>query len=261
MILTPDWITAISTVILLISTMIYVFFTYKLTKETVKLREVETTPFISLHIDSDIGSLKVIVKNIGKAPAYNISFSMDKKYESYFHCGCNFKDKISYFAPNQQIIFLLDSFQKLNNVDFENIPIHVQYYTKDKVLIKDIFLLEWKYLSGSMIDTNNVKGIKSALEDITKELKELNKISKDKEYIVTNKLKILELEKTEFSLNFIFSNGYVGKINFLQMSKLKLKNINSIYLQKGDLYDDSTRMKFSAEEIYYKLKKIDKANP
>jgi len=50
MVFTPDWLTAFATVILVIATLVYVYFTYKLTKETTKLREVETTPLMSMFI-------------------------------------------------------------------------------------------------------------------------------------------------------------------------------------------------------------------
>lgn len=46
--MTPDWVTAIATIILVLATCIYVYFSYKLTKETIKLREVEILPFISI---------------------------------------------------------------------------------------------------------------------------------------------------------------------------------------------------------------------
>ena len=47
MALTPEWITAIFTIILVVATIVYVFFSFRLTQETVKLREIETSPFVS----------------------------------------------------------------------------------------------------------------------------------------------------------------------------------------------------------------------
>ena len=52
--ITPDWVTAIATIILVLATCIYVYFSYKLTKETIKLREVETSPFISIIFEGNI---------------------------------------------------------------------------------------------------------------------------------------------------------------------------------------------------------------
>lgn len=51
--MTPDWVTAIATIILVAATCIYVYFSYKLTKETIKLREVETSPFISIILPQE----------------------------------------------------------------------------------------------------------------------------------------------------------------------------------------------------------------
>ena len=63
-----------SSLILTFATIIYVGFTIVLARETRKLREVETTPFISLHFEAFYASqeLKLIIKNIGKAPAYDL---------------------------------------------------------------------------------------------------------------------------------------------------------------------------------------------
>jgi len=174
--LTPEWITAISTIVLVFSTMIYVFFTYKLTKETVKLRELETSPFISLHIDGSSWLLKLIVKNIGKAPAYNIHFDIDKKFESYFSCGCSLNSKISYFAPTQEIFFSLGQYSDLEKIEEKSIPIKVTYYSKDNRKFEDNFSLEWQYLSGTVTNTNSIEGIKDGIKDINKSFEKLNKL-------------------------------------------------------------------------------------
>jgi len=254
--LTPEWVTAIATIILVFSTIIYVFFTYKLTKETVKLREVETSPFMSLHIDGSSWVLRLIIKNIGKAPAYNISFNIDKKFESYFSCGCSLKDKISYFAPNQEIFFSLGKFSDLEKIEEKSIPIKVVYYSKDNNKFEESFSLEWKHLSGTLTDTNRLDKIKKAIDETTKELKETNKILKVKEYIITNKLKILEFNKKDNSIEFVFSNGYVDNISLSRIQKLKMKSIDKIYLDGGDLYDYTTNTIFLAEEIYFRLQKM-----
>ena len=67
-----NWVTAGATVFLVIVTIIYVYFSYKLTQETIRLRKVETSPFISIIFDISFDSTscsKITIKNIGKAPA------------------------------------------------------------------------------------------------------------------------------------------------------------------------------------------------
>ena len=91
-----DWVTAGATVFLVIVTIIYVYFSYKLTQETIRLRKVETSPFISIIFDISFDSTscsKIIIKNIGKVPAYDISFKIEEKYLQFIN-GYNFKNII-----------------------------------------------------------------------------------------------------------------------------------------------------------------------
>ncbi len=249
-----DGLNKYSSLILMIATLVYVYFTYRLTKETTKLREVETTPFMSVYIKPD-HMLELIIENIGKAAAYNVEFEMDEKYKSCFHCGCDFKHKISYFSPNQQLVIGMDSYQNLEKLKFENIPIKVKYYSKEKELFEDTFSVEWKYLSGSALSTDNLEGIKKEIEKTVKEVKNLNQTIKDKEYFVTNKLKILEFEKTDTYVGFVFSNGYLIKVPLKEFTeKTGMEDIEEVYIDNGDLQDYSTGLKYTSEEIYDKLK-------
>ena len=175
-----DLLNKYSSLILVLATVIYVVFTYKLSRETTKLREIETTPFMAMYIKPDL-MLTLIVENIGKAPAYNIEFEMDEKYQSCFRCGCDFKHKISYFSPNQQLVIYMDQYSKLEKLDFDSIPIKVKYVSKDGQLFEEVFTIEWKYLSGSALETDNLSEIKKAIKEAAKEIKELHKTIKDKE--------------------------------------------------------------------------------
>ena len=77
-----------SSLILVLATLVYVGFTIVLAKETSKLREVETSPFISIIFDISFQAVshsKIIIKNIGKAPAYNITFNPNFAIESPLH--------------------------------------------------------------------------------------------------------------------------------------------------------------------------------
>ena len=253
---TPECLTAFATIILVATTIVYVFFAGKLTQETVKLREVETTPFMSIYIKLD-SKLSLIVENIGKAPAYDIEFKMDKKYTSCFPCGCDFKHKISYFSPNQQLPICMDQYSNLEKLDFDSIHIEVKYSSKDGQLFEEIFTIEWKYLSGSALETDNLVEIKKAIEETAKEIKELHKTIKDKEYFVTNKLKILEFVKTDTDISFVFSNGFIMKIPINEFNeKIGIISIEKVRTNKGDLCDYSTRLTYTAEEIYDKLENI-----
>ena len=248
-----DELNKYSSLILMFATLVYVYFTYKLTKETTKLREVETTPFISIYIKPD-HFLKLIIENIGKSPAYDVKFEMDEKYKQYFKCGCDFKRKISYFSPNQRLIIGMDAYTKLSKLDFDYIPIKVKYYSKNNDKYEETFFVEWKYLSGTSLKSNALEEIPKELEKISSEIKNLNNIVKNKEYFITNKLKILEFEKKDELVNLVFSNGKLINIPTKEfIDKININDIEYIHAKNGDLLDYTNGDEYLAEEIYDKL--------
>lgn len=247
-----DILNKYSSLILVFATVIYVVFTYKLSRETTKLREIETTPFISLSFDTSfVSKFKLTIKNISKAPAYDISFGIDEKYASHFNY--NFKNTISYFAPNQEFQVIASGYKDLDKLDCDSIPITIKYKSKDNLTIQETFNMEWKYLEQTLLGTDEVEKIRKAIEGIEKEVKSLNKTIQNKEYVVSNKLKILEFNKGDKYLNFIFSNGYLGGIHNDDIGKIGISDITQTFKDNGDLTDQSIRMKFTAEEIYHKL--------
>lgn len=257
--MTPDWVTAIATIILVLATCIYVYFSYKLTKETIKLREVETSPFISIIFDTSFQAVshsKIIIKNIGKAPAYDITFNVDEKYIPHFN-GYTFENNIAYFAPEQEFYILADGFNALKEAGFESVPITVHYQAKDKRSFTELFNLRWQHFQ--YYEKNDLQEIKKSFDDLNKEIKELNKIVKNKKYFVSNKLSLLEIEKKDDHAQFIFSNGYIGTIANDKVSKLGLGDIEKVYRDDGDLLDQSTNMRFLAEEIYHKFTEINES--
>jgi hypothetical protein len=251
--MTPDWITAIATIILVLATCIYVYFSYKLTKETIKLREVETSPFISIIFDISFQAVshsKIIIKNIGKAPAYNITFKVDEKYLPHFN-GYTFENTIEYFAPEQEFYILANGFNNLKEAGFESIPITVQYKSKDDRTFTELFNLRWQHFQYFEKDT--LQDIKKSFDDLNKEIKELNKTVKNKKYFVSNKLSVLEIEKKDDYVQFIFSNGEICKIEKKSIADIGLKDIENVHIDDGDIQDYSTRTKFTAEEIFHNI--------
>lgn len=251
-----DILNKYSSLILVLATIVYVGFTIVLAKETRKLREVETSPFISISFDTSfVSKFKLIIKNIGKAPAYNISFEVDEKYLNFFNY--KFNQKISYFAPEQEFSILSSGYKELDASEYENIPITVKYSSKDKMEFVDTFLMEWKYLDSTLIEKDGLDEIKNSFDDLNKEIKELNKTVKNKKYFISNKLSVLEIEKKDDYVQFIFSNGYIGTIANNEVSKLGFGDIEKVYRDDGDLHDESTNMRFLAEEIYHRFSEID----
>ncbi len=254
--MTPDWVTAIATIILVLATCIYVYFSYKLTKETIKLREVETSPFISIIFDMSFQSSshsKIIIKNIGKSPAYNITFKIDEKYLPHFN-GYTFENTIEYFAPEQELFILANGFKNLKEAGFDNIPIIVNYKSKDDRTFCDFFTLRWQHFQ--FYEKNILQDIKNSFDNLNKEIKELNKTVKNKKYFVSNKLSVLEIEKKDDYIQFIFSNGEICKIEKEYIVNIGFKDMENVYIDDGDIQDYSTRTKFTAEEIFNNIKNL-----
>jgi hypothetical protein len=106
-----DGLNKYSSLVLMFATLVYVYFTYKLTKETTKLREVETSPFINAYIDIKQGISKIVISNIGKTPAYNLNIEFEEeklkeiRRDIFGNSVGLHKAKIKYFGVGQKISF------------------------------------------------------------------------------------------------------------------------------------------------------------
>ncbi len=249
----PDWVTAIATAVLVAATIINVIFAGKLTKETVKLREVETSPFISIIFDTSFQATshsKIVIKNIGKAPAYNITFEVEEKYLPYFN-GYTFENKIPYFAPDQEFYILASGFNSLKEAGFDNIPIIVNYQAKDKRGFSELFGLKWQHFQYYIKD--NLQEINESFSSLNRELKELNQTIKTKRYFVSSKLSVLGIEKKDDYVQIIFSNNEVHRIERVSVGNIGLSNIDKVNIYDGDVVDLSTNIKLTAEEVLYNI--------
>lgn len=174
--ITPEWLTAITTVCLFVATSIYVYFSYKLTQETIKLREVETSPFLSIKIEPYQHShmLLLEIENIGKSPAYNVEIKFsDDNNEA-------FKDKkftlpqthINYLPIGQKLPKLLGELSELKN-DIDIFEVNLKYESKDKRLFSETIRINYKYMIEISMLLNIPQNI-SKLDDIKKEISKLN---------------------------------------------------------------------------------------
>lgn len=116
--------------------------------------------------------------------------------------------------------------------------------------------MEWKHLNNTLLEKENMESIKDALKDIGKEVKTLNEVLKNKKYIVSSKLIILEIENNDSYIQFIFNNGEIKRIAKDTFYRLDIGMIENIDIIDGDLCNHLTGTQYTAEEIYHKLKGI-----
>jgi hypothetical protein len=97
--------------IVAISTGVYAILTWRLTSETRKMREAQTTPNVLVTVEQERGTLILIVRNVGLAPAYNVVFRIYPDLEivrgSYLSTVGFIKNGLSVLAPGQNIKTLL----------------------------------------------------------------------------------------------------------------------------------------------------------
>ncbi len=109
-------ILTILTFALAVATGVYAFLTWRMVRETKRLREIQSEPNISIYFKSKeeyIGLIDLIIRNIGQGPAFNIKFTVspDFKYTDQKNISeLNlFKNGVHHLAPGQQIVFFLNS--------------------------------------------------------------------------------------------------------------------------------------------------------
>lgn len=180
--LTPEWLTAIATIVLVIATMIYVYFSYKLTQETVKLRKVETSPFITVKIEPYNYShmLKLEIENIGKSPAYDVDISFSDKTSRVF------EDKeytlpethINYLPIGQKVTTLIGMVSELQD-KIDEFEIELKYKSKDKIVFNESIKINYKFMLKIHMLLAEPQEIKQ-LEAIKNEISKINQTLKDK---------------------------------------------------------------------------------
>ncbi|WP_159519968.1 hypothetical protein [Sunxiuqinia indica] len=106
-----EFITLLFSLIITISTVVYVILTRQLVKETRTLRKSQIQPFVSIFLknpETKTNILHIFIENIGNGPAFNLTFKIIKdisypKYCSPLHEHTHYKNGISYLPPNQTI--------------------------------------------------------------------------------------------------------------------------------------------------------------
>ncbi len=121
----PEWV-------MVVATFIYVYYTTKLFKETKKLREVETNPFVTVYIQPFKNSnlLELVVENIGKSPAYNLKVNFDENIQNKWNeQNINLPElNINYLSVNQKLNYFIGKYSQ----NLEALPIDIAYNSKDK---------------------------------------------------------------------------------------------------------------------------------
>jgi hypothetical protein len=165
-------ITVIVTILMLLATGIYVYYTKQLLEETIKLREVETSPFIGAHLDISSGLSRIIIKNIGKSPAYNLNIHFNEDVlkairKDMFRA---YEANISYFGVEQHIVIPFHT----ESLFDKDIKVSFTYQSKEGIEYDENISLGLQSLSAMNISYPSLP-YEKVLNDISKGIKELKK--------------------------------------------------------------------------------------
>lgn len=139
-----------------IATVVYVFSSWKLVKETRKMRKFQTEPHISVNIqprEEWINFIDMIVENIGLGPAYNVKFEVDPDFE--YEKGkvlseLGFmKNGLKYLAPAQKFrFFLTDMVEDSEEKAKKTFKINITYEDNTGKIHKDKYEIKFSELMG-----------------------------------------------------------------------------------------------------------------
>ncbi|WP_339707497.1 hypothetical protein [uncultured Kriegella sp.] len=175
------------TFVLVISTIVYVFFTYKLVQEARKTREIGLKPYMILYLDSPEAKPTgryLNVKNVGQGVAQNVKFEVIKDMETSHELDRNLESRSflnrNYlkFPPNYNLRHYIFDFSNNAEAKFEDY-IEIKCYYEDIFGDKfsENFVLNFKdsFASARIVPPDNYVGlIAHNLEKINKNLEKIN---------------------------------------------------------------------------------------
>jgi len=172
-----EWVSAVSALLLVLATVTYVYYTIKLAKETAKLREVETSPFITVYFQPFKHShyIEIVVENIGKSPAYELKIEYDEAIKK------SFNDKgldiplinLNYFSVNQTARYFVGKYRE----DLEELPIIISYKSKDNNHYKEIINFNFNFNFGKL-DISKPYEIEKLDQNFDKIVEAINSLKK-----------------------------------------------------------------------------------
>jgi len=172
---------AILTLVLAVITGIYAFLTWRMVKETKRMREIQSEPNISIYFKSKeeyIGLIDLIIENIGQGPAFNIKLVVnpDFKYSNQKNISeLNlFKNGMHHLAPGQQIKFFLNSLAAMMAKGCMNFDVIVNYENFASKKFKRTFNIDLSEIMGlRRVGDPPLKRISDQLEKINEVMEKM----------------------------------------------------------------------------------------
>jgi hypothetical protein len=147
-------ITLLFSLIITISTIVYVVLTRQLVKETRMLRKSQVQPYVSIFLknpETKTNMLHLFIENIGNGPALNLTFRIIKDISYPDFCSplqehTHYRSGISYLPPNQKIDNYL-----VSGIGEERIDDYVELEVKYNDVLNNEYKSKFKLLFSEAI--------------------------------------------------------------------------------------------------------------
>jgi len=166
-----------------IATVAYALLTRTLVRETMRLREAETEPELSVYLVPNEHSLMLvdmIIRNIGRGAAHKISWRIDLPEDEAADRGIDFAKLrlfkgMNYLAPGEVIRFFYGECTKLlKDPPMSPYTIHAEYSNARGLPVSQSFTLDVEELRGlSMVGRPPLQDMAKTLEKLEKGVKAL----------------------------------------------------------------------------------------
>lgn len=187
-----DYFTLLFSLVVTVSTVLYVIYTYRLVIETRLMRKMQVAPQIIAYLSSTETHSKIIylqTKNIGQGVALNVRFKIIKEFQHGFRklSGYSyFTDGVNYFPPGKQDKHLIMTFGDEHDDERRNdsIILDVEYESVLKEKKVDRFELRIQEIVGE----GNLNPPGTYIGMISYRLEKIEKIFDKFQRVVENKL-------------------------------------------------------------------------
>lgn len=153
--------------------------------EDIRNRRVVIPSLLNAYLDIQKFSIRLILENIGSKPATNVKLKFEEEFNWPIkdNIPYAFLNGIKHFPPVKKFNFYVGLINILREEEAHNLPEYhliIEYEHPDTInRIKDEFLIDFKDLSGVLLDKDEnesiVKAIKDGLKEVTKQISSISK--------------------------------------------------------------------------------------
>lgn len=173
-------LSVIFSAVVTIATVFYAILTNKLVNETIRMREAQTEPEVTVYFQPKRGhEISLVVKNIGFGPAYDITFSVSPDFEyrpEKFFSNLGFmRNGLNYLAPGQEMDYWIGVFliSKKQN-EWKPFYFQITFHNNTGKIITRKYEIDVSELYDLVFDKDNLAEISNSVKSIANSLQNMD---------------------------------------------------------------------------------------